>query len=135
MRRLRIAAAAAGFLAACVAVSVQGAEWCVHDPELTIRTSPTQSFTVYVTEGVMGEQHQAALASAKTGYRTVVVSRKSVLVMVYDLVPSDASGSFATELIVSSQPFGSGHVYGSVYGRSGTTTRIWFAIDPQSLGG
>jgi hypothetical protein len=135
MSRFRIAGAVAGFLAACVAVSVQGAEWCVHDPALTIRTSATQSFTVYVTEGVMGTQYQAELASARTSYRTVVASRKTILVSVYDFIPSDASGSFATELIVSSKPFGSGQVYGSVYGRSDTTMTIWFWINPQSLGG
>lgn len=135
MKRWRIAAAAAGLLAAFVAVPVQGAEWCLNDPQLTIQTSSGESITVYVTEGVIGAQHQAELASAKVSYTTRAASKNSLLVTVYDYIPSDSSGSSATELIVSSKPFGSGEVYGSVYGRSGSTMTVWFWINPESAGG
>jgi hypothetical protein len=135
MRRWRIAAAAAGFVAACIAVPVQGAEWCLNDPQLNIPTSSRESVTVYVTEGVMGAQHQAQLAAARISYTTHTASKKSLLVTVHDYVPSDSSGSFATELIVSSKPSGSGEVYGSAYGKSGATMTVWFWINPESAGG
>ena len=135
MTRWRIAATAAGFVAACVAVPVQGAEWCLHDPQLNIQTSQGQSVTVYVTEGVMGAQHQAQLASAKISYTTYAVSKKSLLVALRDYIPSDSLGSFGTELIVSSGPSGSGAVYGSAYGTSGTTMTVWFWPNRESAGG
>lgn len=135
MKRWRIAAAAAGLLAAFVAVPVQGAEWCLHDPQLNIQTSSGNSFLVYVTEGVSGAQHQAALASAKTSYTTRAASKNRLLVTVYDYIPADSSGSFATELIVSSRPFGSGEVYGSAYAMGGATMTVRFWINPESAGG
>jgi hypothetical protein len=133
MKRWRIAAAAAGLVAALVAVPAQAGEWCLHDPQLTIQTSHGQSFTVYVTEGVMGSQHQATLASAKIGYTTRALSKKALSVTVYDYIPSDAYGTFATEMIVSSRPFGAGVVYGSASGTSGSTLKVWFWINPKTL--
>ncbi|MFI5283376.1 MAG: hypothetical protein ACHQ0J_09635 [Candidatus Dormibacterales bacterium] len=135
MKRWKLAAAAAGFVAACVAVPAQGAEWCIHDPQLSIPTSQGASVTVYVTEGVMGAQHQAQLASAKISYTTYAVSKRSLIVAVHDYIPSDSSGSFRTELIVSSKPSGSGVVYGSAYGTSGTTMTVWFWLNRESAGG
>jgi hypothetical protein len=136
MRRWSIAAAVAGLLALCVAVPVQAAaEWCTIDPELSVQTSPGQSFTVFVTEGVMGSQHLAALTSAKTSYTTRAVSKTSVLVTVYDYIPSDSVGTFATRMIVSSQPFGAGVLYGSAYGTSGTTMSVSFSINPEKVTG
>lgn len=134
MKWWRIAAAAAGLLGACVAVPVQGAEWCLHDPQLNIRTSPSESVTVYVTEGVLGPQHQAALTSAKTSYMTRVTAKNRLLVTVYDYIPTDSYGTFATEMIVSSKPFGGGEVYGSASGSSGSTMMVWFLIKPESAG-
>jgi hypothetical protein len=133
MNRWRIAAAAAGLMAALVAVPVQAGEWCLHDPQLKIQTSHGESFTVYVTEGVMGPQHQATLAYAKLGYTTRAVSKSSLLVTVNDFIPSDAYGTFATEMIVSSQPFGAGVVYGSATGMSGSTMKVWFWINPKKV--
>ena len=136
MRRWSIAAAAAGLLALCVAVPVQAAaEWCTIDPELSIETSPGQSFTVYVTESVMGWQNQAALASAKTSYATRTVSKTSVLVTVNDYIPSDSVATFTTHMTVSSQPFGKGVLYGSVYGTSSTTMSVSFWINPEKVTG
>lgn len=160
MKRWSIAAAAAGFLAVCVAVPVQAAEFCLADPPLNIQTSPGESFTVYVTEGVLGSEHQAALSLATITYTTSPlatgapdraraetspdrgtrhpektappINEKSVLVTVYDSIPSDSSGTtFATMMIVSSQPFGHGVVYGSVNGTSGSTMSVSFGINPQ----
>lgn len=133
MKRWRIAAASAGLVAALVAVPVQAAEWCLRDPQLTIQTSKGDSFTVYVTEGVMGAQHQAALASAKTTYTTRAVSKSSLLVTVYDYIPTDRFGTFATEVIVSSEPYGAGVVYGAASGTSGSSMKVWFWINPKNL--
>ncbi len=132
MKRWSIAAAAAGFLALCVAVPAQAsAELCLTDPVLSIQTSPGESFTVYVTEGVYGSQHQAALAAAVVSYTTRRVDRKNFLVTVYDTIPTDSFGSFATMMIVSSQPFGHGLVYGSATGISGSTMSVSFIIDRE----
>jgi len=132
MKRWTIAAAAAGFLVACLAIPVEGAEWCISDPAVNIRASATQSFTVYATEGVMGAQHQSALASAKISYKVRAHFRDGFLVTLKDYIPADSSGSFVTELIVSSKPFGAGHVYGSVQGRSGSTMTVRFWIGPEN---
>jgi len=135
MNRWRIAAAAAGLLAALVAVPVQGAEWCLRDPELNVPISPHTSITVFVTEGVMGSQHQAALTLSKTRYTTRTVNETSVLVTIYDYIPTDSQGTFATEMIVSSQPVGSGVVYGTAYGMSGSTMSLSFWINAEKIKG
>ena len=133
MKRWSLAAAAAGVLVALLAVPAQAAEWCLVDPPVSIQTSPGESFTIYVTEGVMGPQHQAALAGAKVFYTTRVSTPKNVFVVIYDFIPSDASGTFATEMIVSSRPFGGGVVYGSAYGTSGIPMWVSFWINPEKL--
>ena len=135
MNRWRIAAAAAGLLAALVAVPVQGAEWCLRDPELNVPISAHNSITVYVTEGVMGSQHQAALRLSKTRYTIRTVNETSVLVTIYDYIPTDSQGTFATEMIVSSQPVGSGVVYGTAYGTSGSTMSLSFWINAEKIKG
>jgi hypothetical protein len=136
MKRWSLAAAAAGFLAVCVAVPAQAAaEFCLADPPLSIQTSPGDSFTVYVTEGVWGSEHQAALGLATLSYRTSPVNKKSLLVTVNDSIPTDSSGTFATMMIVSSQPFGHGVVYGSSTGTSGSTMSVSFGINPQKVTG
>jgi hypothetical protein len=136
MRRWSIAAAAAGLLALCLAVPAQAvAEWCTIDPELSIQTSPGQSFTVFVTESVDSSKHQAALALATTSYTTRSLSKTSVLVTVYDYIPGDAGPPFATRMIVSSQPFGAGTLYGSAYGTSDTTMSISFWVNPEKVAG
>jgi hypothetical protein len=135
MKRWSIAVAAAGFLAVCVAIPAQAAEWCMHDPAINIRTTPGDSFTVYVTEGVQGLQHEPALASARATYRTRTASKSSVVVVIYDYIPSDASGTFATMMVVSSKPFGGGVVYGSAYGASGTPMSVTFWVNPEKIKG
>lgn len=121
----------AGFLAACIAVPVQAAEWCMHDPQINIQAARGESITVYVTEGVMGSQHQATLESAKIMYTTQFAAKDSVLVTVYDYIPTDPYGTFATEMIVSSKPFAGGVVYGSASGTAGSTMKVRFWIKPK----
>jgi hypothetical protein len=134
MKRWSIAAAAAGVLTVCLAVSAQAAEFCLVDPPVNIQTSPGESFTVYVTEGVLGSEHLAALERATISYTTTPIKKKSVLVTVYENIPSDSfRATFATMMIVSSQPFGHGVVYGSSYGTSGSTMSVSFRINPQQV--
>jgi len=135
MKRWSLAAAAAGLAAACIAVPVQAAEWCVHDPEITIQTSPGESFTVYVTEGVLGSQHQPALASSKITYTARTAGSKSIFVVVYDKIPRDAFGTFATEMVVSSKPYAGGVIYGSTYGTSGSAMSVAFWVNPEKIRG
>ena len=131
MKRWSIAAAAAGFLAVCVAIPVQAAEWCLHDPAISIHTSPDQSFTVYVTEGVQGTQHEPVLALAKATSRASRSGKSTFLVVVYDYIPSDSYGTFATMMVVSSKPFGNGLVYGTSYGTSGSAMSVAFVVNPE----
>jgi hypothetical protein len=131
MKRWGLAAAAAGFMAVCIAVPVQAAEWCLHDPAVNIHTSDGESFTVYVTEGVLGTQHQPALASAKITYITRTAGGDSVFVVVYDKIPTDSYGTFATEMVVSSEPYADGVIYGSSYGISGTVMSVPFWINSE----
>jgi len=131
MKPWKIAVAAAGLLAAFIAVPVQASTWCRIDPILTL----PGGLTVYVTEGVLGSQHEAILASSEVTYTVRFVSRKSVVVAVDDYIPTDSYGSFPTEMIVSSMPFGGGTVYGSASGTSGSTMEVVFSIDPKVLFG
>ena len=124
MNRWRIAGAIAGLLAACVVVPAQASEWCIHDPQLIIQMPKGHSVIVYVTEGALGSQHQAALTSARIGY----LARSNGHVTIYDYIPRDSQGSFPTELIVSSQPYGAGTVYGSTFGRSGSAMVVSFYV-------
>jgi hypothetical protein len=128
MNRWRIAAVVAGFLAACVAVPAQASDWCIHDPQVVIHMPGGRTAIVYVTEGALGSEHQAALASARIGYTTSGSARGTVRVTVYDYIPRDHYGSFPTEMTVSSQPYGSGVVYGSVFGTSGVPMTVSFKI-------
>jgi hypothetical protein len=131
MKRWGLAAAAAGFIAICIAMPVQAGEWCQHDPAVNIHTSAGESFTVYVTEGVLGAQHQPALASAKITYITRNAGAESVFVVIYDKIPTDSYGTFATEMMVSSEPNADGVIYGSSYGTSGTAMSVPFWINSE----
>ncbi len=129
MNRWRmVVVAAAALLAACIAVPAQAAEWCVHDPQVIVQTPAGDSFTVYVTEGALGLEHQAALASAKISYTVRVNANSTPHVIIYDYIPNDQYGSFPTEMTVSSQPYGGGLVYGSTLGTSGWTMAVSFNI-------
>ena len=130
MKRWMIAVPTAGLLAACLAVSAQAAEWCLRDPQLTIQASHKQSLIIYVTEGAMGSQHQPTLASSRIAYATRS-DKNGLTLTVYDYIPSDHYGTFATEMIVSSQPFGTGLVYGFATGTSGTTMTVRFRVNSQ----
>jgi hypothetical protein len=136
MKRWGLAAAAAGLFAVCVAVPAQAAaEFCLLDPELSIQLSRNETITVYVTEGVVGEEHRAALALATTSYTTTTVGRERVVVTVYDFIPTDSKGTAATMMVVSSQPYGAGVVYGTAYGTSGTIMSVSFGLNPEKVQG
>jgi hypothetical protein len=135
MKRWGLAAAAAGLFAVCVALPAHAAEFCIVDPELSIHLSRNETITVFVTEGIVGEEHRAALALATAGYTTRTVSRKSVVVTVYDFIPLDSKGTAATMMVVSSQPYGAGMVYGTAYGTSGTIMSVSFGINPEKVEG
>ena len=79
----------------------------------------------------MDSQHLPTLARAKIRYTTHTASETRVLVTVYDYIPRDSIGTFETKMVVSSQPFGAGALYGSAYGTSGTTMSVSFRIKPE----
>jgi hypothetical protein len=135
MTRWRFLAAVAGLLAACVAVQAQAAaELCLLDPELAIQLPSKDSVTVFVTEGAP-VAHLQALQLAKITYTAQAVGGKGTAqVTVYDYIPNDAGARFATLMIVSSQPFGAGTVYGSTNGTSGVTMSVTFFISADQRG-
>lgn len=135
MSRWRYLAAVAGALAACVAIQAQAAaELCLVDPELIIQLPSKDSVTVFVTEGAPAA-HLQTLQLAKITYTARATGPGSTAqVTVYDYIPDDAGARFATLMIVSSQPFGAGTVYGSTSGTSGVTMKVTFLISANLRG-
>ncbi len=123
-------AALAGLLAACVAVQAEAAaELCLVDPRLVIQLPSKDYLTVFVTEGAMGTEHLPTLHLAEITYTAEATADKhTAQVTVYDYIPDDAIGRFTTLMIVSSEPFGAGTVYGSANGTSGVTMTVPFLI-------
>jgi hypothetical protein len=137
MSKARIFAASIGLMAALVATPVHATlEWCLRDPAVTIVTPGGSSSVVYVTEGALGTEHAPALSAAQITYSTPAwmtaqansTSGSGTAVVLNDLVPTDASGSFPTEMTVSSQPMGGGIVYGATTGRSGSPMTVIFTL-------
>lgn len=129
MFRRVILGLAIGALAALVATPVEAAEWCLHDPALVFSAPHAKhtKITIYATEGVQGEQHASALTKAHFNFKTEPVKdHVTMKVTVHANVPGQGHESFATVLIVSSEPFGAGTIYGVAMGTSGHDMHVSF---------
>lgn len=132
IRRFVIAVTVA-VLGAFVATPVQAAEWCMRDPALVFKAPHSKhTFTVYATEGVQGVQNEASLRHAKLEFEAKPGSRKgAVRLRIRSTIPGGNHRSFATVLIVSSEPNGQGTLYGVVMGQSGHPTELIFEFLTQ----
>lgn len=116
-------------LATMVATPAQAAEWCMHDPALVFSAPHVKHarFTVYATEGVQGAQHAWALEKAHIDFKIKPGKLPgTVNLTVHANVPGQGHERFATVLVVSSQPFGAGAIYGLTMGSSGHDMHVTF---------
>lgn len=124
-----LALGALGVSGATLAVNA-GNDWCGSDPPVTIQLRDGNQVTVYVTEFAQGP-HQAALDAAQVSYRL----RDEGRVRINDLIASDDGSQFATRIVVSSQPWGAGRIYGTAQGQAGDTLAVTFRLNGQGDGG
>ena len=134
MKRLRRAALVALLLLVGAGrVPVVGAtdQWCDVDPALLVTTPAGKQVVVYLTNGALGLEHQAAVQTASVTYTVrSVAGRTATLVRVEVTVPDDAFGSaFPTRTKASSGPQATGTVYASTSGVSGQPMRLDFTLD------
>jgi hypothetical protein len=128
MIRRFIVAVAVGALAAFVATPVDAAEWCYHDPALVFKVPHSKhKITVYATAGVMGTQYERRLEHAKLDFEAKPGKGHGTMhLRIRANIPGKDHESFSTVLVVSSQPFGDGTIYGVVTGRSGHRMELSF---------
>jgi hypothetical protein len=127
IRRL-IVAGAIGILTVFVATPVEAAEWCLHDPALVFKVPDSkQRITIYATEGVQGTRYEGRLKHAKLDFDAKADKRHgTVHIRIRANIPGQGRESFATVLVVSSEPYGAGTIYGVVMGRSGHRMELSF---------
>jgi hypothetical protein len=135
IRRLFIAGTI-GVLAALVATPAEAAEWCLHDPALVFAVPHSKhKITIYATEGVQGAQHEQALKKAHIDFEAKHGKRHGTMrLIVRAHIPDEHHQRFATVLVVSSEPFGEGTVYGVVMGQSGREMKLDFVFVYQDGG-
>jgi hypothetical protein len=129
MFRRGILGFAVAVLAVMVATPAQAAEWCLHDPALVFSAPHTKHIrlTVYATEGVQGAEHARALEKAHLDFKTKPGKAPgTVNLTVHANVPGSGHERFATVLVVSSEPFGAGTIYGVAMGTSGHDMHVAF---------
>jgi hypothetical protein len=120
MARRVLIGVAVGLLAAFVATPVEAAEWCLNDPALVFSAPHAkQKITVYATEGVQGADHAYALKNSHVDFKAKPGKRAGTMGLdVHTNIRGRDHDSFSTVLIVSSQPYGAGTIYGVVMGSS-----------------
>jgi hypothetical protein len=136
IRRLMVAVAVA-VLGLLVAAPAQAAEWCLHDPALVFSAPHAKHtrLTVYATEGVQGADHAGALERAHLDFKTKPGHTPgTVQVDVHANIPGNDHERFSTVLVVSSEPFGAGEVYGVTMGTSGHDMHVSFSLVYQDGG-
>ncbi len=119
-----LAGALAALLVAAPNVRAE-AQLCLSDPPLQILLASGDEITVYVTEGA-AVQHLDAIQHATISYTARAMRAGASVIRVKDSIPTDSSGGFPVFVIVSSQPFGNGTVYGRATGTAGTPIIVSF---------
>jgi hypothetical protein len=118
-------------VAMLVASPVEAAEWCLHDPALVFSAPHAKHtrITIYATEGVQGPQHSAALEKGHLDFKTKPGDTPGTVELeIHANIPGKDHERFATVLIVSSDPFGAGTIYGVTMGTSGHDMRVRFTL-------
>ncbi len=109
------------------------AEWCDTDPLVAITTPGGNVVPVYVMVGVLGAEHLPAAQVASILYTTAsdkaTAGGAATKVELTVLVPDDAFATgFPTRSTASSEPYGTGIVYDSTYGKSGQQMVLKFTL-------
>jgi hypothetical protein len=129
MFRRLLLGVAVGAVAIVVATPVEASDWCIRDPALVFSAPHAKhtKITIYATEGVQGQQHASALRKVHLDFKTKPgKGRGTINVTVHANVPRQGHERFATVLIVSSEPFGAGTIYGVAIGTSGHDMHVSF---------
>ena len=110
-----------------------GAEWCDTDPLVLIRTPGGQIVPIFVLVGARGIEHlpAAQAASLLATSHTTESARgvRATLVTVTVVVPNDLfARGFPTRAAVSGGPLGSGTLYASTEGESGSPMVLRFTL-------
>jgi hypothetical protein len=129
-------------------VPAEAGQWCSDDPPLTISAPNMTPVTVYVTTYALAPGKQADVNRESITYATHPTSLPhTILVTVYDYIPTGRYGTFSTGMIVTSQQptqlqlnawmsttpppsqmAGAGTTYGYTQGTSGTTMAVSFYL-------
>jgi hypothetical protein len=131
MIRRFILGIAVGVLAAVVATPAEAAEWCLNDPALVFAAPHAKHrLTVYATEGVQGAEHAGAMRHTHLELKTKPGAKRGTMdVSVHANIPGGGHGRFTTMLIVSSEPYAAGEIYGTATGVSGHDMVVSFQLE------
>jgi hypothetical protein len=105
-------------------------EWCDSDPVLLIWTPEGRVVPVYYLTGVQGPAYIVGglLGNLSAAY-TAETADGGTLVTLRVVVPNGLFGAtYATRVMVSTGPLGTGDVYGATTGRSGEPMQVQFAL-------
>lgn len=130
MIRRALVGVAVGVLAALLAVPAEAAAWCINDPALHVDAPHAKKITIFLTEGVMGAEHAAALHSPELKHEGRPGKKAGTLsIQIRERIHSGEHATFATLLIASSEPYGGGTVYAWTTGSSNTWMVLDFLLD------
>jgi hypothetical protein len=104
--------------------------WSDTDPVVVITTPGGNMVPVYVNNGVDGAEHLPAAQLARMTYTAKSVqSGAATKVTVTSTIPCDALGNgWASRVRPSSEPFGTGVLYGEAYSVCGQGMSVTFTI-------
>jgi hypothetical protein len=130
--KLWVVALLALLLAASWPSPVRAAEWCDTDPLVLIVTPEGTLVPVFILVGALGLEHLPAAQAASllaTSTAEATAGGKATRVTITVTVPDDLFGrGFATRAAASSGPLGTGTVYATAEGRSGTAMVLRFTL-------
>ena len=129
MAKWRLVAAAAGVLAAFVAVPAEaGGDICIKDPTFVAVTPSGISVTLHLTiYGNGSVNYQAVQAAQITGLSEKLAGQfDNVTLTAY--TPNGPAGVFQVNYVVSTQPFGGGTVLHQVSSHSGIYQSMTFVL-------
>ena len=133
MRRVLLAVVAVVCLfAAQITATKAAAEWCQHDPLVTLTTPQGNTVQVNVTTYALGFQYAANLDRATITYVAIPTGNgagQGTRFAVFVTVPQDSQQpQFKTRAVLSSDPDATGTIYDAAEGRSNQPMRLTFEV-------
>jgi hypothetical protein len=125
-----VAVGAAALTAVAAPAALASDDWCDSDPVQLVVTNGGKLVPIFVTNGVRSLSHLPQAVLAKITHRAQSVDGgKATLVTVEVTVPNGLLGKrFETRTIASSLPLGTGTVYGTTTGSSGSEMTVQFKL-------